>query len=86
MTSIRSSLTTDVIKAIEDEGWRVSSIGQGRSKAKDGYQKHVVRFRHESDFGRTLAVDEIIKEIVMRGSHSGDAKWWLDGGRFQMFL
>jgi hypothetical protein len=72
--------THTVIKLLERNGWYVNDARESRSVKNQGYQKHIVRFRRTVDMGRTLEVNEIIPEAILRTAHDGSANWIFGGG------
>lgn len=79
--------TTQVIDDLGQAGWLPVSARESnvRDEAKEGYQKHMVRFRHpELSFDRLLNVGDIIPEIVLTNSHDALSAFHLHAGIFRL--
>ncbi len=62
--------TFKVIELMERNGWVVSSAREaGADRERQGFQKHMIRFRRQGDVGKILQVDELIPEIQLTNSH-----------------
>ncbi len=72
--------TVKAIKLIEQNGWRVSNARETNARANKGFQKHMVRFRQDDDFGRRLEVNEIIPEIILTNAHDGTTRFEVMSG------
>lgn len=75
--------TLEPIRALETKGFVVVSAREARSKAKAGFQKHIVRFRKLTDLNRTLSIDELIPEVVLTNSHDGCSTFNFSAGLFR---
>lgn len=64
--------TSNVVETLQEKGWQCYSAVENRTRLEErqGYQKHSLRFRHESTLAPTL-VGEVIPEIVLTNSHDG---------------
>lgn len=62
--------TLQVVETLAQQGWQPESASQLRVRdpQRDGYQKHMIRFRRESDKS-LLKKDELYPEIVYIGGH-----------------
>jgi len=79
--------TTQVINDLGQAGWMPVSAKESnvRDETKEGYQKHMVRFRHpELSFDRLLNVGDIIPEIVLTNSHDALSAFHLHAGIFRL--
>lgn len=74
--------TMNVVEVLRDSGWGPVYAKQSRSKTHGGFQKHIIRFRSQSDM-RLLEVGEEIPEIVLSNCHMGTASFELDAGVFR---
>jgi len=79
--------TVDVIDFMRGEGWDVVSAYESRTRdeARQGFQKHALRLRHQRDIGRTLAVDDLINEITLSTAHDGTAAFAFDSSIYRCF-
>ena len=70
--------TVQVINLLEKHGWYVSSARETNAReGRQGFQKHMLRFRQKGDVGRTLLMDELIPEILMANAHDTSAAFLL---------
>jgi len=80
--------TTKIIDDLGREGWVPVSVRESlvRDEKKEGYQKHMVRFRHPGvTFGpTTLSVGDIIPEIVVTNSHDALSAFHLNAGIYRL--
>lgn len=75
--------TTRVIDALAQKGWTPSKVQEKpvRLESKRGFQKHLIRFRHQ---GFPAMLDGIHPEIVMVNSHDGTASFQFMAGLFRL--
>lgn len=59
--------TMEVVNVLRSRGWFPVAASQARTKDRNGYQKHLIRFRQEQDGNLNGAAPE----IVVVGSHAG---------------
>ncbi len=76
--------THEVIETIMAQGWQPFGASEKRalSASRVGFQKHLVRFRHQSDA-------EIVKgseffELLLTNSHDRSSSWELQGGIYRL--
>ncbi len=70
--------TMEAVKILENMGWLPTYANQAgtRKQERQGFQKHVIRFRHET--AQPLAVvDTVFPEIIMGNSHDGESSFWI---------
>lgn len=74
--------TIQIVAALKKEGWEpvYANESRVRDESKKGYAKHLLRFRHADDIGRTLQVQEKFSEIVLVNSHDGTSSYQLHAG------
>ncbi len=66
--------TIQVIDLLERNGWIVSDARETNARNdRQGFQKHLIRFRRAGDEGKLLEVNEIIPEIQLSNAHDGSA-------------
>lgn len=72
--------TMAVLKGLEGEGYGVYGVTEAavRDHQRNGYQKHLIRLRRESDFDRHEAM-----ELVLINSHDGSSSYHLMAGLFR---
>lgn len=74
--------TTQVINAFESKGWLPVKASEVRAKDdRKGFQKHLIRFRHENS---VPMLNEIHPEIVLTNSHDGLASFKVMAGLFRL--
>jgi hypothetical protein len=68
--------TSNVVETLHDKGWQCYKAIENRVRLDDrqGFQKHSLRFRHNSTLAPTL-VGEVIPEIVLTNSHDGSSSF-----------
>lgn len=79
--------TTQVITDLGQEGWVPVSAREAnvRDETKEGYQKHIIRFRHpDLSFNKLINVGDIVPEIVLTNSHDAKAAFHLHAGIFRL--
>lgn len=78
--------TVRVIDALRDDGWRPYAARQQavRTDDRQGYQKHMVRFRHESWSKDGARVQDEINEMIVVNSHDGSSSYELLNGMFRL--
>ena len=76
--SYRFIPTADVLDLLEDQGFRVTSARQSRTRipGKAPYTRHMLRFRHESFSG----TEGEVPEVVLFNSHDRLSAYKLDSG------
>ena len=76
--------TKDIVNWMEGYGMHPVSIQEGRTRKahKKGFQKHIVRFRHERDTGKD-SLGVAIPEIILRNAHDGTSGIMLWAGIFR---
>jgi hypothetical protein len=74
--------TTQVLGVLAGHGWHPVQAAEARvvKPENQGYQRHLVRLRRESQSERSLGVGDVLPEIVLVNSHCGDASLWLYAG------
>lgn len=79
--------TIDVVDKLGKEGWLpVYACEQSaRSEERKGFQKHIIRFRHERDIPNILSgkMSEGF-DIVLTNSHDGSSSYNLSAGVFRV--
>jgi len=77
--------TLGVIEAMIAAGFQPFSAVQGRTRVpgKGEFTKHMLRFRHE-DALQSLAVGDVIPEIVLVNSHDGTSAYKLIAGLYRL--
>jgi hypothetical protein len=77
--------TTQVISALEREGWQPTYAAQSNAKTPDGwmYAKHVLRFRHASQNNKAIQMTDSIVEVVLTNSHNGASAFVFNAGLFR---
>lgn len=75
--------TIDVISRVREAGFIPVQAGQSRARGADRstFTKHMVRFRHEADFGSTK---ELTPEILLINSHDRSSAFSLQAGIFRL--
>lgn len=79
--------TIEVVSALRNAGWQPIFAAQGtvRDIAKDGIQRHVVRFRHpDMTFSALSNVGDVSPELVLLNSHNGSSAFQLHAGLFRL--
>lgn len=74
--------TMPVIRALQQVGYQPydASAARVRDEARQGFQKHLVRFRHESN---TSGAKGGIAELVLINSHDGTSSYRMLAGWFE---
>jgi len=63
---------------LERHGWFVASGRETNAREnRQGFQKHMLRFRRIEDVGKALQLNEVIPEILMTNAHDGGAAFKL---------
>jgi len=75
--------TMEVARAFEAKGWVPVKANEVKPRKKDlqGYQKHLIRFRHRHSEPR---LNELHPEIVIRNSHDGKSSFQIMSGFFKL--
>jgi hypothetical protein len=76
--------TIDAVRALNGEGWEVTSAGQSVTRLADRqpFTKHLLRFRKPD--ARNLIVGDNILELVLVNANDGAAAYMLDAGIFRI--
>lgn len=77
--------TTRVIDVLNQSGWFPSRAKQAhvRDESKEGYQRHIIRFRNEAQ-NKALIVGAEIPEIVVINSHGGASSFQIMLGIYRL--
>ena len=77
--------TINIIEGMMKSGFMPFSATQSltRIEGKQPFAKHMLRFRHQ-DAAQTLAVGDIIPEVVLLNSHDGECTFWLMAGLYRL--
>src|SRR5579864_73413 len=77
--------TSGVIEAMIVAGFQPFSAVQSRTRVpgKGDFTKHMLRFRHE-DVSQSLAVGEVVPEVVLINSHYGSSAYKLIAGLYRL--
>ncbi|MGA8837528.1 MAG: DUF932 domain-containing protein [Candidatus Sulfotelmatobacter sp.] len=77
--------TRGVIESMIAAGFQPFSATQSRTRVpgKGDFTKHMLRFRHE-DASRSLAVGDVIPEVVLINSHDGTSAYKLIAGLYRL--
>ena len=77
--------TTHVIDVLGSRGFLPVRAEQSRSRidGKEGFTKHVIRFRH-ADYLRRNVVGSEFPEIILSNAHDGVSAYTLEGGIFRL--
>ena len=76
--------TKQVLEVFNDNGFFPVKVIESntRIEEKKGFQKHMIRLRN-AEFNRTLAVGDVLPEIVLINSHCGTASFQLSAGLYR---
>ena len=76
--------TTQVLETLQKSGWMPVRVQESRVRLdeKQGYQKHMIRLRHEN--AQDMQVGDSLPEIVLTNSHDGLASFALSLGLFRL--
>lgn len=77
--------TSEVIELFRSEGWAPvrASEQRVRLEAKRGFQPHMVRFAHVSDFGKAFDLGDLRPELVLHNSHDRTTAFRIDAGLYR---
>jgi hypothetical protein len=77
--------TVNVIEGMVRAGFQPFSASQSRSRieGKSEFTKHMIRFRHQ-DVTASLAVGDVIPEVILVNSHDGTSAYKLIAGMFRL--
>jgi hypothetical protein len=77
--------TIDVIRGLRNAGFMPVKASQTRSRSEDGreFGKHLIRFRHESNWAVSKE-DGMFPEIVLMNSHDGSSSYQLRAGIYRL--
>lgn len=78
--------TSDIISRFNNQQWYVSSSNQAsvRKASKQGYQKHIVRFRNNNFLDVLSGDNQSHLELVLRNSHDGSGAFELMLGFYRL--
>ena len=78
--------TMDLIKALASEQWFpvLAQEQRVRETEREGFQKHMVRFRNPDISNARLSVGDIFPEIVLTNAHDARAAYVLMAGFFRL--
>lgn len=74
--------TIEVVRGMRKEGWEPVVVQESRTRdeAREGHQKHMVRFRHQDQMLITPEKHASVPEIVLTNSHDGSSSYQLHAG------
>ena len=77
--------TEQIAQELMQHGWKVSSAVTTRTKSADrqGFQKHMVRFRPMDD-GKQIRLGDSIAELLLVNSHDSTTSYQFRSGIFRM--
>lgn len=78
--------TIDVLNGLRNEGFYPASATQSRTRdaSRRDFTKHMIRLRHRSDDGRSLAVGDSVFEIVIINANDGSSAYRMVPGMFRL--
>lgn len=78
--------TADVIRALGDEGFRPfeARMSRSRDEERQGFAKHMIRFRSLSTVQGFRQVGDVSFEVVLRNAHDGTAAYDFMAGLFRL--
>lgn len=80
--------TSNFVEVLANQGYMPTKASQSRSNsnALDGriYAKHMIRFRHESNFDLCQKVGDTVPELILINSHDGASSFQLSSGLFRL--
>jgi len=78
--------TIEVVDQLRAEGWMPvwASESRVRDESKEGFQKHMLRFRKQGDEAQALTVGDSVIETVLINSHDRSSAYQLHAGVFRM--
>ncbi len=76
--------TIEVVKGMRKEGWMPVAVAQQRVRleGREGFQKHMIRFRRAQDL--ELTVKQNFTEVVLVNSHDRSSAYQLHAGIFRL--
>lgn len=76
--------TSDIVQWLGQYNFHPVAVRNTRARPdREGYQRHIVRFRHATD-NAPQAVGDVIPEIVLRNAHDGTSGISLWSGLFRL--
>jgi hypothetical protein len=72
--------TTTIVRMMGEGGWKPYWVRETRTVVRDGFQKHLIRFRKENF---ELVRGEILPEILVGNSHDGTSSFFIKAGLFR---
>jgi hypothetical protein len=78
--------TQRVVEVLKEENWLPVKAYEvkARSDSRMGFQKHLIRFRHQGSLDIVKAVGDIFPEIVLTNAHDGTAAFIFMAGLFRL--
>jgi len=85
--------TAEILSGMRENGWLPTWATQQRVRPltkdgtptnREGFQKHMIRFRHSDSFGTALAVNDFFPEMVLVNSHDGSSSYALHAGIYRL--
>lgn len=78
--------TIDVVDTLRAQGWDVYSASQSRVRdgSRQGFQKHILRLRHEDEQNRLTSVGDSVVEAILTNAHDGLSSYRLSTGVFRL--
>lgn len=78
--------TSEVIEGLISEGFEPVRASESRTRIadKEGFTKHMIRFRHQSTDMNSLKLNEVHPELILINSHDGKSAYQLIAGLFRL--
>jgi len=80
--------TSQVVAALRKEGWQPVKAAESRTRIeeKNGYQKHMIRFRHADSLANNapLVLGDSHAEIVLVNGHDGSSSYQIHAGLYRL--
>lgn len=78
--------TSALVERLAKEGWLPTKVSEQRvrNELRQGFQKHMIRFRRFDGTQPTLRVGDSFVELVLVNSHDGSSAYQLDAGLFRL--
>ena len=81
--------TIQIVNAMRAEGWHPVRVMESRvrDEAREGYQKHLIRFRHADSLNLNatqMTLGDSVPEIVLVNAHDGTSSYQLHGGLYRL--
>ena len=85
-TAIPFLPTIEVVDGMRRNGWMpvFASEQRVRDESRDGFQKHMIRFRQAADLTRYVSRDESLVEVLLTNSHDRSSAYQLHAGVFRL--